>query len=113
MKQLGLSLGGAIRNFERARYTRRQQRAMQLELDLKEIMDPRDAARLAAAADMDGAGDPIAAALEFASEIAQRPGFETLARAHGNTGRAGRRASSRWLSSSWLSRSRCCCSRRS
>lgn len=48
MKQLGLSLGGAIRNFERARYTRRQQRAMQLELDLKEIMDPRDAARLAA-----------------------------------------------------------------
>jgi DNA-binding transcriptional ArsR family regulator len=47
MKQLGLSLGGAIRSFERARYTRRQQQAMQLELALKEIMDPRDAVRLA------------------------------------------------------------------
>jgi len=48
MRQLGLSLSGAIRSFEKARYTRRQQRAMQMELDLKEIMDPRDAARLAA-----------------------------------------------------------------
>ena len=55
MKRLGLSLGGAIRSFERARYTRRQQRAMQLELDLKEIMTPGDAARLA---------------LEFASRVA-------------------------------------------
>lgn len=48
MRQLGLSLGGAVRSLEKARYTRRQQRAVQLEIDLKEVMDPRDASRIAA-----------------------------------------------------------------
>lgn len=48
MRKVGTNLGGAIANFERARYSRRQQRAQQLELDLKEVMHPADAARLAA-----------------------------------------------------------------
>ena len=47
MRQLGLSLGGPIRSFEKARRTRQQQDAETLELAKRAGMDPQSAAHLA------------------------------------------------------------------
>lgn len=48
MRKLGTSLGASIQNLERARYSKRQREALDLARYLREILDPRDAERLAA-----------------------------------------------------------------
>jgi DNA-binding transcriptional ArsR family regulator len=49
MRQMGLGLRGALASMERARYTRRQRDALMLARCLREVMDSRDAERIAAA----------------------------------------------------------------
>ena len=48
MKHVNRALGTAIANFERARYTRQQRAAEDLERKLRRVMHPSDAARVAA-----------------------------------------------------------------
>ena len=47
MKQISMDLGAAVHSLARARYTKRQRDALTIARCLREVMDPRDAERLA------------------------------------------------------------------